>query len=196
MGFSNHFCNLIKACTHNIKYCLKINGSYSDTFTGYCGLRQGCPLSPYLFILTIDALSRITTKFMSFNIYKPISFNRNSMHISHILYADDCFLFCEASDIQWDNIERILNYLNLWTGLSVNYSKSSITFSRNTSPSLINHLLSKSNLTLMPNSMLYLGNPLFPTKGSLTDFSFLINKIAAKLATWKVVYFLGLVKLS
>lgn len=53
-GFSNHFVNLIAACISNTKFFLIVNVNLHGRFSGSRGIRQGCPLSPYLFVIAIN----------------------------------------------------------------------------------------------------------------------------------------------
>lgn len=100
LGFSEVFCRYIKLCTQNVTYNLRINDNLTEGFTASCGLRQGCHLSAYLFILAIDTLSKIIFKFQELCLYNPIPFANNSITVSHSVYADDCMLFDEASTQQ------------------------------------------------------------------------------------------------
>jgi hypothetical protein len=69
------------------------------------GLRQGDPLSPYLFIICVDVLSNLLIKAQNENKIKGIKIAQGAPEITHLLFADDSLMFCRA------NIEEV-NYIN------------------------------------------------------------------------------------
>ncbi|GKD15265.1 RNA-directed DNA polymerase, eukaryota [Tanacetum coccineum] len=100
-----------------------INGSPTSEFQFHCGLKQGDPLAPYLFILIMESLHLSFSRVVDAGIFKGIKID-NSVTISHLFYADDAVFIGEWSD---DNLTRIMHVLHcffLSSGLKINVKKS------------------------------------------------------------------------
>lgn len=97
LNFLDSCIKLIMSCITISSTEIKMNGALSPAFKPSRGIRQGDPLSPYLFILAMKILSRsINVKVMS-KAWKPIRIRGSSIAFSDLLSADDLILFCEAT---------------------------------------------------------------------------------------------------
>ena len=91
-GFSFAFINLIKACINNHWIAPLVNGRLANFFQASRGLHQGCPLSPFLYILMADSLSRKLTAGKNVGIIPGIISKTGVEAINHTLFADDTLL--------------------------------------------------------------------------------------------------------
>lgn len=89
--------NLIMACTSSATMRVIWNGMEPEPFASSRGVRQGDPLSPYLFILCMERLGQLITEEVATGRWKGFKFNKNSPVISHQFFVDDLLLFGEAT---------------------------------------------------------------------------------------------------
>ena len=100
VGFGGRWRSWLKTCVSTVRFSVLVNGSPAGFFGSSRGLRQGDPLSPLLFLLIMEVLSRILKKteeggfIQGFHV-GPI--NSTGIRISYLLFANDTILFCDAS---------------------------------------------------------------------------------------------------
>lgn len=92
-----------------IQYLVLINGGISETFSPGRGLRQGDPLSPYLFILCSEFITRLLNKEESQGNIHGIKVSKGGPAISHLMYADDLLLMCKANNQEARAVKRCLD---------------------------------------------------------------------------------------
>ncbi|KAI9153529.1 hypothetical protein LWI28_012716 [Acer negundo] len=116
-GFPDLFCKLIQDCITTSWFSVMMNGTYMGFFKSERGLRQGNPLSPYLFILMEELLSRMINIEMSEKYILPFSHPYDAPVISHMLYADDVVFFANASKKSICGLMKVLKKYESWSGL-------------------------------------------------------------------------------
>ena len=97
------------------------------------GLRQGDPISPYLFLLCAEGISAMLRKNENGGIPKGIAVCRRAPLVSHLLFADNCIVFCKASKEEGLRLLKILEVYERELGQKLNREKTSLFFSKNTS---------------------------------------------------------------
>lgn len=88
------------------------------------GLRQGDPLSPYLFLLVADVLSRLLTQGLHQNLISGIKIRRSCPTLSHLFFADDAILFLNANKEEGSRLMEILDCYSKASGQTINLDKS------------------------------------------------------------------------
>ena len=166
-------------------YSILINGSPSKPFNPARLLKQGDPLSPYLFLICANVLSCAFLKQEASKHLKGIKIGRANQPLSHLLFADESFIFFKNDESSPQTIQNTLAWYYSLSGHSINLEK----FKIYCSPNMID--LEKSNLTsllgvkLVPSPGKYLGINFKLRRNRITDFQDLINKITNKLQGWK-----------
>ncbi|KAL5541913.1 hypothetical protein UlMin_009623 [Ulmus minor] len=146
--------------------------------------RQGDPLSPYLFILCTEILSRLFMGKVESGMIHGFKLSRGGPSLHHLMFADDIFVFGKACITEASYIKETLDTFYSWSGLSFNSTKSSIFFNGNTRGAIANQLTDFLGFERIPMDSCYLGLPLFRTSKK-NDFNFLVECLDTKLAGWK-----------
>ncbi|PKU83109.1 Putative ribonuclease H protein [Dendrobium catenatum] len=180
MGFSEKFTHWIIQCITWPKFSLLINGQRTDWIRAESGFRQGCPLSPYLFILCFELL---TKGFRQWGADLGIQVARNSERVSHLLYADDILIFAEASRCNAKRILKLLEVYCSWTGQRINCGKSAVMFNRKC-PSWRQMAMAKLVGFRKVSSFDYLGLPMVLRRPKRADFGGLIKSTQDKTNLW------------
>ncbi|GKV34379.1 hypothetical protein SLEP1_g42756 [Rubroshorea leprosula] len=97
MGFCPKWCSWIKGCLSSTSILVLVNGSPIEEFQMSKGLSQGDPLAPFLFLVVAEALNGLIGKAIKEGLFKGVTIGLRGMEITHLQFADDTILFCEAS---------------------------------------------------------------------------------------------------
>jgi hypothetical protein len=89
------------------------------------GIRQGCPLSLFFFILIVEVLSKLVTHARIQGLLKGLKVSPSKV-ISHLLFIDDTLLFGSGSSTKLQGLRGILDLFYLITSMKINWTKSSI----------------------------------------------------------------------
>jgi hypothetical protein len=125
IGLGLKVTNWIMSCVVSTSFAVLINGEATDFFKSGRGLRQGCPLSPLLFILVMEGLSLLLKESQREGKLAGINVSR-TIKILHILFVDDVIIMTNATLQEWWEIDKILKSFCLASGLQINATKSTI----------------------------------------------------------------------
>ena len=109
LGFHSRWRRLMMQCISLVTYAVCINGKPSDHIIPTRGLRQGDPLSPYLFMLCAEGLSALIKKSTADGLLEDISVSKGGPCLSHLFFANDSLIFCKATIEECDVLQRILS---------------------------------------------------------------------------------------
>ena len=132
MGFHEKWIELIMHCITSVSYFVLVNGASYGSITPTRGLRQGDPISPYIFLLRADGFSSLINEVARNHKLSGVSICRGCPKITHLFFADDSLLFCKANSQECQNLMDILQLYEAASGQKINADKSSVFFSNNT----------------------------------------------------------------
>ncbi|GKC34835.1 RNA-directed DNA polymerase, eukaryota, partial [Tanacetum coccineum] len=124
-GFGPKWCKWIRGIFSSAMASVLVNGSPSSEFPFFCGLKQGDPLAPFLFILVMESLHISISRTITDGVFEGIQLH-GSLCISHLFYADDTVFIGEWSESNLENLVRILHCFFLASGLKINFQKSQL----------------------------------------------------------------------
>lgn len=134
MGFHQTWIHWMMQCIKTVSYSFLINNVVSGKVLPQRGIRQGDPLSPYIFILYGEVLSGLCRKAQSDGTLAGIRVAENSPRINHLLFADDTMIFTYSNAHCCTALSSIVHKYELVSGQKTNPEKYSITFSSKTPP--------------------------------------------------------------
>ena len=126
MGFGRRWRGWIQSCLTSATISILLNGTPCKPFKMGRGLRQGDPLSPFLFVIMAEVLNKMLTNATQLRFFKGLEVGVKEVKISHLQFADDTLIFSEVEEEYLENIKRILLSFQTFSGLTMNYKKSGL----------------------------------------------------------------------
>ena len=172
-------------CISSVTYAVCINGKPSGHIIPTRGLRQGDPLSPYLFLLCAEGLSALIKKASADGLLEGISVSRGGPCLSHLFFVDDSLIFCKATIEECEVLQRVMSKNEKASGQQLNRSKTSLFFSLNTAKEIQDEIGIQFGAQVIRQHEKYLGLPSLVGRNKKNTFKEVKAKLAKKLAGWK-----------
>ena len=176
---------VVMNCIESAKLSILWNGEPMEAFRPSRGIRQGDPLSPYLYVICMERLAHLIDREVRLGVWKPVRASRNGPALSNLAFADDLILFCEASVDQAEIVQQCLDKFCAASGSKVNNAKSKVYFSPNTNEVVREAVSEKLGMEITTDLGSYLGVPTINGRTSKREYQYLVDKINGKLAGWK-----------
>ena len=179
MGTPATLLSCIKACITTPMFSINVNGELTGFFASKRGVRQGDPLSSFLFLIAMEAFSRSLSRAVfhpSFDFHPRCK----RIKLSQLCFADDLFLFTKGNV---DSVRITMDELakfEAFSGMQVNKQKS-VMFLAGTDDNVRDAILDMMGFRLGSLPMKYLGVPLISSKLSHSDCQPLLDKIIARI---------------
>ncbi|GKA00908.1 RNA-directed DNA polymerase, eukaryota, reverse transcriptase zinc-binding domain protein [Tanacetum coccineum] len=184
LGFGFKWRTWIAGCLKNSRTSLLVNGSPTAEFEIFKGLRQGDPLSPFLFILAMEGLHASIRKAVDVGVFKGASIGQGNLVLSHLFYADDAIFVGEWSQYNAYNLICMLRCFYLVSGLKINVNKSKL-LGVGVSDVDVVDMAKVLGCGVSKLPMMYLGVPVGGNMGRCENWNRIIQKFTSKLSQWK-----------
>jgi len=183
-GFDPVWINWVKHIVEGGSLGIMVNGEESSYFKPGKGLSQGDPLSPFLFNLVGDGLSRMLRKAVDKGIVTGLLEDFRVGGIVALQYADDTILFSKAKDSVLENLKCILMWYEQVSGMRINFHKSEMV-PINLEADEVHRLAHIFSCPVGKFPIKYLGIPLHFDNLTRDDIQPLVDKIMNKIAGWR-----------
>ncbi|KAG8380670.1 hypothetical protein BUALT_Bualt06G0040000 [Buddleja alternifolia] len=184
-GFDQKFVNWIRVCIATTNFSTLVNGSPFGFFSPSRAIRQGDPLSPYIFLLYFDLFSRMLHMEEDHNLLRGIKISRGSLSISHLMYADDLLIFGVADDKNVECIQECIATYEEWSGQCVSKEKTINHFSKNVPRVMRRAVCGVLNFRECNHKSKHLGLPFCKPACRISDYDELLERVGRKLSGWK-----------
>jgi hypothetical protein len=170
LGFAPSWIKMIMACVKSVSYSIAVNGNVVGNIFPSRGLRQGDPISPYLFILCAEVFSSLLYNAQMKGLISGVPTSKKGPSISHLFFADDSLVFCKANRVEWRRILNIIETYERGSGQKINVNKIAVLFSRNTCFARRKEIIDLSGLVEANRYDSYLGLPTLVGKNRIHAF--------------------------
>ena len=185
MGFDSLWRKLILGCISSVNFAILLNGQPGRKFAHSHGLRQGDPLSPYLFLLVSEVLSLCIQSNCDQGNLRGIQMSSPGPTISHIFFADDTLIFLKADEANCRLLSKVIDEYCFASGQKVNKSKSSVFFGSNVPVRLANLLTATLGMDRVDDPGSYLGVPAIWGRSKKSGLAYIKGRLLEKLQGWK-----------
>ncbi|CAL5382198.1 unnamed protein product [Camellia sinensis] len=184
LGLGEKWLGWMKTCVTSARVSILVNGSPTEEFSPQKGLRQGDPLSPFLFNIAAEGLNLLLHRAKELGIFKGACVGPAGLRVSHLQFDADTILFCDAEWAEIVNAKRILRCFELISGLKINFHKS-VVCGVGISDEVTQVFASKLCCLCRKLPIKYLGLPLGANPRRKKAWQPIVDKIRSKLALWK-----------
>ncbi|KAH9798495.1 reverse transcriptase domain-containing protein [Citrus sinensis] len=197
-GIPVHLSRLIMECVTTTTMSILWNGEVTEDFYPERGIRQGDPLSPYIFVLCIERLSHGISQAVWEGSWKPIRLAKRGTPLTHLFFADDLLLFAEASLDQASIIDAVLENFCRNSEAKVNKLKTKVFFSKNVQTRDAKLIGDALGFSATKDLGCYLGMPLIHSRVNKTTYQSILDKVGMRLTGWNAAHlsFAGRVTLA
>ena len=169
--------DLIISCVSSVSTSILLNGAPLEPILLSRGIRQGDPLSLYLFILYIDFLSQLIEEKCSNKLWNQVKASQSGPVFSHLMFDDDLVLFARANHLNCSTIREVLDDFCDILGQTISETKSRVYFSPNMDGDTRESLSGILGFASTPGLGRYLGIPIKQPGSSTQDLNFILDRV-------------------
>lgn len=182
LNMPEEFIHWIKLCVCTASFSVQVNGELAGFFQSKRGLRQGCALSPYLFVICINVLSCMLNRAVE---RKQIGYHPRCKNIlmSHLCFADDLLVFTDGTKRSIEEVFKVFKEFESCSGLKISLEKSTL-YTAGINESTKADIIATFPFSSGSLPVRYLGLPLLTKRMTVSDYLPLIEKVRKRMSSW------------
>ncbi|XP_056843083.1 uncharacterized protein LOC108808148 [Raphanus sativus] len=182
MGYSDLFVSWIMRCIDTAAFSVFVNGELAGFFSSSRVIRQGCSLSPYIYVIVSNVLSKLHNKEATDGLlgHHP---HCKELNLSHLSFVDDIVVFTNGSLDSLRNTLEVFHKFSSMSGLAINVAKSTV-FAVGRGKQALEAAAGDSGLSISALPIKYLGLPLTTKLMNKNEYDPLITKIKKRFLSW------------
>lgn len=184
LGFVDSITDLFMQCVTTARYKIAHSGKEFGNITPQRGLRQGDPLSSYLFLICMEGLLALIKSYERRGLIKGIIIARGAPSVFHMFFADDSYIYCHATKEEAVQVMEILSIFERASGQKINTSKSSVFFSRNVKQEIKDAVIETLGFHEAESNTQYLGLPNCMNRNKTAVPGYLKDRVCNKIQSW------------
>nr|GEV37581.1 RNA-directed DNA polymerase, eukaryota [Tanacetum cinerariifolium] len=184
-GFGEKWCHWIQACLCSSRGSVLVNGSPTQEFQFHKGLKQGDPLSPFLFILVMESLYISFQRVVDTGLFNGIKVGA-STQLSHLFYADDAIFMRQWNQLNIDTLTHVLEVFHRASGLRINMNKSKL-MGILVDPHKVDQAATKIGCMILKMPFKYLGSRVGDPMSRIASRNEVIDSMRIRFSRWKVL---------
>lgn len=178
------FRSLVISCIHTVEFQILINGGISGKFRPQQGVRQGDPMSHFIFILCMEVLTWMFSKMENNGRLNGIKIGRRMPAVTHLFYIDDILVSCRVSASLVQAIKDTFESFGAWSNLQMSPEKSCILFSPSIEHNMRHYIRHLFEVKDMKHGSIYLGNSILFGMKQSKEFGKIKERVQAWLEGW------------
>ena len=179
LKFPSMFINWIKSCITGSRFSISINGGLVGYFRGVKGVRQRDPLSPYLFVLTINVLSKMLDATVTYGVFN-FHPRCKKIRLTHLCFVANLLIFAKGNLKSIIGVHNVMKKFYFLSGLQLNCAKSEI-FSTGITRNMLGEIHNETWFKIGTLPVRYLGVPLVTRRLTTKDCAPLVDRIVARI---------------
>ncbi|XP_071700087.1 uncharacterized protein [Rutidosis leptorrhynchoides] len=184
LGFGASWRSWVHMILQSSRTSILINGSPTKKFKVHIGLRQGDPLSPFLFLIVMEGLHLCIKEKIGEGVFHEVSVGKNPIMVSHLLYADDAIFISKWQRDKFDCMMQVLDKFHVFSGLSINVNKS-VVYGLGVPESKIESFVTTVGCIKGEFPFVYLGLPMGSSMLHTSNWNSLREKFKKRLVGWQ-----------